>query len=195
MCDSVKGGAQCKETANSFAGMTAMFGKSFHDNGMREACDCVSEEEAPARFNEYVKFIYTEYNKDGLTAVPSVGACSPIEEKACTADQRIEALVQKHSVDKSGKKKHPGKLFWKLVNTYLLRNASPKNAVCGYFCKEECKTSNANLDQYTARRALHSARVWGIGSAPQSGFPKLGRRVHIAWAETRAGHRVRRRTS
>ena len=63
MCDSVNGGAQCKETANSFAGMTAMFGKSFHENGMREACDCVSEEEAPARYEEYVKFMYEEYNK------------------------------------------------------------------------------------------------------------------------------------
>ena len=128
MCDTVEGGAQCKETANSFAGMTAMFGKSFHDNGMREACDCVSEEEAPARFNEYVKHMYTEYNAQGLAAVPSVDAC---KEKECTADEKIEALVNKYSVDKAGKKKHPGKLFWKLVNTCVLRNkSSPSTEPC-----------------------------------------------------------------
>lgn len=115
MCDSVNGGAQCKETANSFAGMTAMFGKSFHENGMREACDCVSEEEAPARYEEYVKFMYEEYNKKGLTAVPSVDEC---KEKECTDDEKVHALVKKYSTDKGGKKKHPGKLFWKLVNTY-----------------------------------------------------------------------------
>ena len=114
MCDSVNGGAQCKETANSFAGMTSMFGKSFHENGMREACDCVSEEEAPARFEEYVKFMYEQYNKE---KVPSVGDCKG-KEKECTDEEKVRALVKKHSTAKDGKKKHPGKLFWKLVNTY-----------------------------------------------------------------------------
>ena len=117
MCDSVNGGAECKETANSFAGMTAMFGKSFHDNGMREACDCVSEKEAPARFNEYVKFMYETYNEQGLAAVPAVGTCTD-DEKDWTGDEKVTALVTKYSTGKDGKQKHPGRLFWKLVNTY-----------------------------------------------------------------------------
>jgi hypothetical protein len=121
MCDSVNGGAQCKETANSFAGMTSMFGKSFHENGMREACDCVSEEEAPARFEEYVKFMYEEYNKEGLAAVPSVDACKKTDKQKdpeCTGEEKVKALVKKYSTAKDGKTKHPGRLFWKLVNTY-----------------------------------------------------------------------------
>lgn len=119
MCDSVSGGAECQETANSFASMTAMFGKSFHENGMRDACDCVSEEEAPGRFQDYVKFMYEKYNKDGIKAVPAVGVCKPSpESKPCTSDEKIEALVEKYSTGKGGKKKHPGRLFWKLVNTY-----------------------------------------------------------------------------
>ena len=133
MCDSMKGGAECVETANSFASMTQMFGKSFHANGLREACDCVSTAEAPARFKEYVSFMYTEYNKQGLDAVPAVGACKVIEgdvkgddksdvkgddkgdvkgdDKECTNDEKVEALLAKYK----GKE---GKLFWKLVNTY-----------------------------------------------------------------------------
>lgn len=122
MCDSVNGGGECKETANSFASMTAMFGKSFHDNGMREACDCVSEEEAPTRFNEYVKFMYETYNKQGLAAVPAVDTCKTKEDSTddedCTDDEKVAALVTKYSTGKDGKKKHPGRLFWKLVNTY-----------------------------------------------------------------------------
>lgn len=118
MCKAKSGGAQCVETANSFSGMTGMFGSSFHMNGMKEACDCVPEAKAPARYAEYITFIYETYNKQGIEAVPHVGTCKDSDagevepgREPCTAAERVAALLEK----KKGKE---GKLFWQLVNTY-----------------------------------------------------------------------------
>ena len=113
MCDAKNGGAPCKSTADGFSGMTAMFGSSFHMNGMREACDCVPADKAPARHAEYVTYIYDTYNKKGVEAVPHAGDCKDRKGKddECSAAERVTALLAKNE----GKE---GKLFWELVNTY-----------------------------------------------------------------------------
>jgi hypothetical protein len=54
-------GSHCVETANSFSGMTGMFGRSFHQQGMDEACECVPEDQATERNVDYFVHFYKTY--------------------------------------------------------------------------------------------------------------------------------------
>jgi hypothetical protein len=60
-CKSNKGGSHCVETANSFASMTGMFGRSFHQQGMQEACECVPKAQASKRNADYFVQFYETY--------------------------------------------------------------------------------------------------------------------------------------
>jgi hypothetical protein len=57
-CKASKGGSHCEDTATAFAGMTAMFGQNFHQQGMQEACQCVPEAEASRQNTEYFVNFY-----------------------------------------------------------------------------------------------------------------------------------------
>jgi len=47
----------CSEQAETFTGLTAMFGGAFHSSSQEGVCDCVAEEEAPARFEEFLHYV------------------------------------------------------------------------------------------------------------------------------------------
>ena len=57
-CEQNNGGAHCAETANSFASMTGMFGRGFHQQGMDETCECVPTAQVDKRNAEYFVHFY-----------------------------------------------------------------------------------------------------------------------------------------
>eukprot|EP01065_Artemidia_motanka_P015015 TRINITY_DN18882_c0_g1_i1.p1 TRINITY_DN18882_c0_g1~~TRINITY_DN18882_c0_g1_i1.p1 ORF type:complete len:207 (+),score=36.66 TRINITY_DN18882_c0_g1_i1:226-846(+) len=51
---------QCEDQANSFAGMTGLFGKGFHESSQAESCQCAPKDKAESRWKEYAGKLYTQ---------------------------------------------------------------------------------------------------------------------------------------
>eukprot|EP00658_Telonema_sp_P-2_P012538 TRINITY_DN14773_c0_g1_i1.p1 TRINITY_DN14773_c0_g1~~TRINITY_DN14773_c0_g1_i1.p1 ORF type:complete len:135 (+),score=33.64 TRINITY_DN14773_c0_g1_i1:155-559(+) len=101
---------ECTETAQSFTGMTGMFGGGMFDASQKEACDCFdTKEEARARQAEYVTQLYQRNNPAKLEDAKFVEG---ILDRSPQPGKLLTKLLRKYGTE-------PGEVVWDGVKAEL----------------------------------------------------------------------------
>eukprot|EP00939_MAST-03C_sp_MAST-3C-sp1_P001143 g1143.t1 len=61
VCKKYSGGTrerECREQADTFSGLTAMFGDGFHKSSQDGVCDCVPEDERSPRYRKFLEHVH-----------------------------------------------------------------------------------------------------------------------------------------
>jgi secretory phospholipase A2 len=99
VCKQLEGeqASECKQQAQSFSGMTQVFGSGMHAQGQGMQCDCLSSaEEAAARHRAFLMQFYESYNVTAAT------------------DEHVDSMLEKYK----GKE---GEMYYLMVLKYGLQ--------------------------------------------------------------------------
>ena len=128
--------AACRQQANGFSGMTAVFGVSFHSSSQQDACECVPSGDAAVR-KHYTALLTAFYDThqpeqavtkaekgegekgegevEGAGAGAGAGEGSEVSSSSSSTSDWVEGMLAKY-ID--GTKPKGGELLYKLAKKY-----------------------------------------------------------------------------
>jgi secretory phospholipase A2 len=89
---------ECTQQAESFSGMTKIFGSGFHTKGQQDACQCVDKSEARAAHKEVLLTFFGKYNQTAATEENVEGILEKYEKKGKMGEAYFK-LAKKHGTE------------------------------------------------------------------------------------------------